>query len=190
MITVLDGAIKSSISEDAVVNRKHLWTKLYQLQSSVEFVQKWKLYLMSLSLPTLPVFFQLLTKLIFSDLVGKHIIVDTSVEADDCALTNEEENAIRYVGGYIVWALKAKTKDKQMLSCLQRLEQSDQSHVEDQVSTQWTVAINRGGLIHITDEAHDCFVSIEAATRRHFKVSKAHTMDESTKKSCRPNNSR
>ena len=30
--------------------------------------------------------------------------------------------------------------------------------------------------------AHDCFVSIEAATRRHYKVSKAHTMDESMKK--------
>ena len=91
----------SSISEDAVVNREHLWTKLYQLQSSVEFMQKRKLYLMSLSLPTLPVFFQLLTRLIFSDLVGKHIsnnIVDTSVEADGCALT-EEENAVRYVGG-------------------------------------------------------------------------------------------
>ena len=41
--------------------------------------------------------FQLLTRLIFSDLVGKHIsnnMVDTSVEADDCALT-EEENAGR-----------------------------------------------------------------------------------------------
>ena len=185
LITVLDETIKSSLSEDAVVNREHLWTKLYQLQSSVEFVQKWKLYLTSLSIPTLPVFFQLLTRLIFSDLVGKRIsnnIVDTSVEADDCTLTTEEENAVRYVGGYIVRALKAKTKDKQILSCLQRLEQSDQSHVEDQVSAQWTVEINRGGLIHITDEAHDCFVSIEAATRRHFKVSKAHTMDESTKK--------
>ena len=93
--------------------------------------------LTSLSIPTLPVFFQLLTRLIFSDLVGKRIsnnIVDTSVEADDCTLTTEEENAVRYVGGYIVRALKAKTKDKQILSCLQRLEQSDQSHVEDQVS--------------------------------------------------------
>ena len=45
--------------EDAVVNGEHLWTKLYQLQSSVEFVQKWKLYLTSLSLPTLPVFFHI-----------------------------------------------------------------------------------------------------------------------------------
>ena len=42
LITVLDGTIKSSISEDS--------------QSSVEFVQKWKLYLTSLSIPTLPVF--------------------------------------------------------------------------------------------------------------------------------------
>ena len=59
LITVLEETIKSSISEDAVVNREHLWTKLYQLQSSVEFVQKWKLYLMSLSIPTLPVFFSI-----------------------------------------------------------------------------------------------------------------------------------
>ena len=51
-------------------------------------------------------FFQLLTRLIFSDLVGKHIsnnIVDTSVEVDDCALT-KEENAVRYVGG-LPWEL-------------------------------------------------------------------------------------
>ena len=64
--------------------------------------------------------------------MGKRIsnnIVDTSVEADDCTLTTEEENAIHDVGGYIVRALKAKIKDKQMLSCLQRLEQSDQSHM-------------------------------------------------------------
>ena len=45
--------------------------------------------------------------------MGKRIsnnIVDTSVEANDCTLTTEEENAVRYVGGYIVRALKAKTK--------------------------------------------------------------------------------
>ena len=47
-------------------------------------------------------FFQLLTRLIFSDLVGKRSsnnTVDTSVETDDCASTTEEENAVRYVGG-------------------------------------------------------------------------------------------
>lgn len=127
--------------------------------------------------------FQSFTRLIFSDLVGKHIGNDSmdTVE-DESALTLEEQNAIRYVGGYIVRTLKAKTKDKQTLSCLQQLESSDQSDVENQVSAQWIVEINRGGLIHITDEAHDGFVASEAATRRHFKVSKAHTMDENTKK--------
>ena len=136
--------------------------------------------------------FQSFTRLIFSDLVGKHIGNDSmdTVE-DESALTLEEQNAIRYVGGYIVRTLKAKTKDKQTLSCLQQLESSDQSDVENQVSAQWIVEINRGGLIHITDEAHDGFVASEAATRRHFKVSKAHTMDENTKKKVvGPNNSR
>lgn len=129
--------------------------------------------------------FQSLTRTIFYDLVGKCIksnSVDTSVGADDYALTIEEENAVRYVGGYIVRALKAKTKDKQKLLCLQQLEATDQSQAEDQASAQWVIEINQGGLIHLTNATHDCFVSIEAATRRHYKVSKAHTMDESMKK--------
>ena len=62
--------------------------------------------------------------------------VDTSVGADDYALTTEEKNTVRYVEGYIVQALKAKTKDKQKLLCLQQLEATDQSQAEDQASAQ------------------------------------------------------
>ena len=49
LITVLDETVKNSRSDDGVINREHLWTKLYQLQSSVEFMEKWKFYLKSLS---------------------------------------------------------------------------------------------------------------------------------------------
>ena len=45
LITVLDEIVKNSRSDDGVINREHLWTKLYQLQSSVE----WKFYLKSLT---------------------------------------------------------------------------------------------------------------------------------------------
>ena len=75
-----------------------------------------------LSLPTLPVFFQLLTRLIFSDLVGKHIsnnIVDTSVEADDCALTTEEENAVHYVGGLPLTYCFLQVISQAMISMIQ-----------------------------------------------------------------------
>ena len=40
LITALDGISKSSVSDDGVINREHLWTKLHQLQSYVEFMQK------------------------------------------------------------------------------------------------------------------------------------------------------
>ena len=95
------------------INKEALWPKLYQFQISTHFAEKWCLYLTSLQVPTDPVFHQHYTGIIFNNLVKQN--VPSTEEKDMCVnpLTFEEENAIRYVGGYVLKCLKEGEKDKE-----------------------------------------------------------------------------
>jgi len=87
---------------------------------------------------------------------------DTTVTAEDNhelePLTFEEENAIYYVGGYVVRQLKAHEADAELIHGLDHLQAKES---DDQCEAAvWTNTINRGGLIRISKEAQQTFVSI------------------------------
>ena len=46
---------------------------------------------------------------------------------------------------------------------------------------EWTKAIDRGGLVHISNEAYHLFLSIELSVRRYLTVKNAANMDNSFK---------
>ena len=56
---------------------------------------------------------------------------------------------------------------------------SEQSSSHDHGSEQWTKALDRGGLIHISDEAFECFCAIEVGIRRHLNMANIDDMDNS-----------
>ena len=91
-------------------------------------------------------------------------------------LTENDLNAFRYAAGYVPWKLLQKyTKptcthpNKQdFIVCLSSLSQK----VEDSVTSsyleytkRWLLAVDRGGLFHIHDEAYNMFYEIECLVK-------------------------
>ena len=94
----------------------------------------------------------------------------------------EEENAIRYVGGYVIASLKKQEGDEELLVGLDSFVEKD-THEAAAIPTSaaWVEEINRGGLTRITEEAHQFFVAMEGSIRSYLTLSKAHVMDNTTK---------
>ena len=102
------------------VNKEKLWTEFYQLQTSVLFREKWKSVLVRII--TESNFFQSYTSILFDNILKMKFPVDkASAEARARPSSYEEENAIHYVGGYVVAALKKRSTDTELLAGLDHL---------------------------------------------------------------------
>ena len=99
-------------------------------------------------------------------------------ESPVLVLTYKEENAIQYVGGYVVKLLQEKFGVKDELSmALDDLCVTD-DNVEPAESEEWLCAIDRGWLTRISDGAYLFFVSVEVSVRRHFHIGNTHKMND------------
>ena len=86
-------------------------------------------------------------------------------------LSNEEENTIHYVSGYVLQELT-------ILPLIEKLMVSEKRPKKIDPSWQWVTSVDRGGLTKITDEAFQCFCDIEIAIRRYLKVDNTRDMNE------------
>ena len=96
-------------------------------------------------------------------------------------LVDDEENTVRYIGGYVVRQVKEKLKkpkDDESLIILNNMIQSEKL-TSSSSSEQWIETVDRGGLVRITDTAYQCFYAIEYALRRHFDVTKIDNLPSS-----------
>ena len=84
----------------------------------------------------------------------------------------EEENAIRYMAGYVVRSLQKMADEVKMLI------ETDKKCIQESSSTDWINIIDRGGLIHVTDECYQLFLAIEHAIHRELKTEKIGGMND------------
>ena len=95
-------------------------------------------------------------------------------------MTLDEENTVRYVAGFVIKAVKDKLKvpnDQEILDILNSMV-----HVQDATSTftssqDWVKSINWGGLIQITEDAHQLFCATEYYVRSQLHTSNMCSMD-------------
>lgn len=97
------------------------------------------------------------------------------------ALTYEEENVVRYVGGYVIRELKKDKVNSYVLPLLEKLTDTE-NRTEVGDSCHWVTSINRGGLTKITDEAFQCFYDIEVHIRRFLNIKNTREMNENFSK--------
>ena len=164
------------------INDNHLWQKFHSLRSSVDFSDKWKSFLTKGDLEPYPMLYQHVTQELFETIVGKKLEIRETARTDSTVnLTAEEENVVRYIGGYVIRMLKkAHHQDKEIMDILDMLTiSSTQSSSHDQDSQRWIKALDRGGLIYISDEAFHCFCAIEVGIRRHLNMTNIEDMDDS-----------
>ena len=133
-------------------------------------------------MPAEPVFYQHYTGIIFDNLVKQDIPNTEEKDASVSTLTFEEENAIRYVGGYVLKSLKEREKDEELLHGINHLIDSSNESKSGSESDMWVKEISRGGLTNITEEAHQVFLSIEFAIRTHLKTDNLYEHNETSRK--------
>ena len=93
-------------------------------------------------------------------------------------MTYEEENAVRYIGGYMLRTLSTKAEredDKMLLEAINDLK-GDVNELPT-ATEEWTGSVDRGGLWYVTYAAHQFFCSTEYSLRQYLHVTNAHLMD-------------
>lgn len=167
------------------VDRETLWIKFHELTSSEDFVAKWEEFVKNVNTTVPPLLYQHLTDEIFEGIIkkfcGSPTSNDTAPEEDTVVLSNEEENAIHYVGGYVIRELKKDKSNSKMLPLLEHLTDTEKRATINEAQ-QWITSINRGGLTKITDTAFQCFCDIEVSIRRFLNVSNTRDMNEGFRK--------
>ena len=159
-------------SKQRRLSRQQLWSKYQCFIISTTFRELWADFLSK----TIKEGAQsaLVTQYVTRKLVDKLLLeqfplpASSSVEEAD-ELSYIEENALRYIAGYVVRVLEARIKDghhplsESLLRGLSELVGDDD--YEDH-SSDWLRSIDRGGLIHVNQNAYRFFYSVEMEIRR------------------------
>lgn len=158
---------------------------MYTLQSPPKddyyvpaFVAKWKEFSCKIGVQVTALFFQHITDDLFDVILNEKFGVSQCTNDNDELpdLTYEEQNAVHYIGGYVLHALKTSKGNADVLPIVDKLIMSDGEHTG--TSQTWLKSINRGGLTDITDETYQCFYAIEIAIRRHLRTDKTREMNK------------
>ena len=162
--------------------KERVWSRYHDLRSSATFRSRWIKFLTVNCLRAEPLFYQQVSLHMFSTLIKEaKKLPAVGVPEEVAVLTYEQENAVRYMGGYLVRALRVKNKND--ASILQDLKDlcNDNDDIEPAESEEWLCSIDRGGLIRITEEMYQTLLAIESITGTFYRESIAHEMDDSYK---------
>ena len=175
--------IIDDIKSGGTIDREKLWRKFHSSRNAKDFKSKWMEYLIHLKITdATPLFYQNVSQELFETLISqKCLINDHGISTKYIQhMTLDEENAVRYVAGFVIRAVKDKLKvpnDQEILDILNSMV-----HVQDASSTftsseDWVKSINRGGLVQITEDAHRLFCAIEYYVRSQLHTSNMCSMD-------------
>ena len=163
------------------INEDILWKKFHIFRSSEGFNSKWTSFLTKLCLNPYPLFYQHVTQELFETIISKRLVVKEVVSTPSTVrLTVEEENVVRYIGGYVIRMVKKTLHlpdNREIIDTLNLLVHSTEQPLTH-TSHQWTESLDRGGLVSITDEAYECFCAIELGIRRHLNMANVDDMDD------------
>ena len=175
LCNIIDNASKRLVKVSTFKER--VWREYHTLRSSTDFKHRWIQLLTSHKMDINPLFYQKLSLEVFSRLLKekKRLPVVNPDPEEVAGMTYEEENAVRYIGGYLL--RKLSTEHLNFSEELKELENADDD-LEPAESEEWMCSIDRGGLIRITDKMYQTQLAIEYVTRMFFSESSVTKMDD------------
>ena len=128
-----------------MVDREKLWRLFYQLRTTDDFSAQWGKFLQVCKVaPKQPELFQHISLMYFKAVIAKAMPLPAdaaTANATPSSLTFEEVNAIKYMGGYIIRALRSEDQDLEFLV-------KDRPAKGDAASTSECWVRNRQGRAH------------------------------------------
>ena len=158
------------------LRKEKMWRAYHHLRTSASFCKDWEMFLHnSVSHRAHPAFFQHVSHHIFKELMKTEFPLPPpdAVEHPDRLLTFEEENALRFVAGYICRKVHTKLEmstfpeREEMMQCI--ISFVGDEAVKEEETELWVNTIDRGGLWHVNDITYTFFVIVEI-TRQYFNT--------------------
>ena len=185
VIGLLDNAFQQAVPVQSRAAREKMWAASHSIRVSEEFVSLWKVFLQGSGSNAKPILYQTVTDKLFEKRIQFHCcIAPHGPETEyDGNFTYEEESAVRYAAGCVLRATRKKIlksahpKKNEMIEIIDELAQS--SGIDDDLSCNWLSLVDRGGLIHISDDLYQVFVAVELEVRNFFRIEKAHELTPS-----------
>lgn len=158
------------------LNRLQLWTAYHKLTLSHNFSEKWVALFEAAEAHPHPMLYQFMTQKLVDHLIFQKFPV-SPVNSDTVEeLSDMELNALRYVCGYVIRAVESKIEKSShsmkesfifSLGCMKEVELSE--NVEGCSSSDWLETVDRGGLIHVSQDCFRFFFSMEMEVRKYFQ---------------------
>ena len=115
VIELLDKAFPRVQSTQMQASRERMWGSYHSIRTSPAFTCLWTTFLQASNIQATPIFYQSLTDRLFQKRIQFHFPIHNSSNTAACenevegsTLTFEEENAIQYATGYVLFAVKTK----------------------------------------------------------------------------------
>ena len=158
-----------------------MWTGYHQLIIGDELSALWRSTLEHVENPLhFQQFMQLVTRRVMDEAVKTALVPETQESASQQVqpLKAEEEQALRYVAGYIPMKLKKKYEKQpnnvralKYMECLNIMNEEKGVDVEFlQYTKLWVEQVNRGGLFRVSNDTYLIFRAMELASRRVLSV--------------------
>ncbi len=167
-------------------HREAMWRSYFQLRTSRSFRSLWEDFVSkAVAVDVHPIFYQYVTNQLFQAIIEEKFQADNSMQAAVEPLTYEESNALRYVAGYVCHKLRKKITAsthpmrRRLLLCLMDLCDEDE---EVSSSADWVHAVDRGGLVRVSESTFMLFERMELIVRSMFNTDMVRTMTEGIKK--------
>ena len=142
-----------------------LWSRYHRFRSSEWCVNGWKTYLLQMLLNQNPLFYQHVMQEVFETITKEKFKGIKSFTCSDIivpALTTDEENAVCFVGGYVVRSIMEhlhSSQDQEMVLMKNLLDDSS-GHFSAQ---EWTESISKGGLKKFQMKHFNFFILLNIA---------------------------
>ena len=162
------------------LRKERMWGSYHRLRSAETFVRDWQKFLsFSVKMKAFPSFISLWCT-VFKELIKMHYPVScgegNESELPSRPLTCEEQNALRYVAGYVIRKLRERidsSSNPRMDEMVLLLMECAGDEMESDGGTEmWLNMIDRGGLGHVKDQTYSLFVIMEEEIRRYFSRNK------------------
>ena len=157
-----------------------MWTGYHQLIIDSELSALWHSTIENVENPLyFQQFVQLVTRRVMDEAVKTALVPETQSDVQQVQpLKADEEQALRYVAGYIPMKLKKKYEKQpnnvralKYMECLTIMNEEEGDDVEFlQYTKLWVEQVNRGGLFHVSNDTYLIFRAMELASRHVLSV--------------------
>lgn len=171
-------------------SRANSLSKFHNLRCSEAFTNIWKVFLSPLDSQFAedPIFYQHISRKLFNNYIKQTFPIPnaTTSRVPDLMLSFEEENALRYVAGYVCLKVYKKIrkssdpkKDDLLLGIVDLID--DDYLATESASSSWVKIVDRGGLVHVHESVYSVFLNIELIVRFYLQKEKATTLPSNLK---------